>query len=176
MRSIHPLLNRFVEFNASLRRCQNAESIHSLLTQHLLRAASYTWEQSVTLFKGEVHTLMSSKGLIAALITFMPLVRLLYLVWGNKGFYRFDWNNNAITDILNQPFKQQQQNNWKKKTDKDKKFPFIVYMYPNQNVIQFIYVWIMCNVLASGSFWHGRTGQAPRALFFMTCGRVHLVG
>ncbi len=29
-------------------------------------------------------------------------------------FYRFDWNNNAITDILNQRFKPQQQNNWTK--------------------------------------------------------------
>ncbi len=42
------------------------------------------------LFKGEVDTLMSSKGLIAVLITFMPLIRLLYVVCGNKGFYRFD--------------------------------------------------------------------------------------
>ncbi len=80
-----------------------------LITQHLLRAASYTWGQSITLFKGEVHALMSSKGLIAALITFMPLIRLLYVVCGNKWFYRFDWNNNAITDTLNQCFKQQQQ-------------------------------------------------------------------
>ncbi len=31
----------------------------------------------------------------------------------------------------------------------------------------------MCNVLASGGFWHGRTGQAPGALFFMTCGGRH---
>ncbi len=29
---------------------------------------------------------MSSKGLIAALITFLPLIRLLYVVWGKKGF------------------------------------------------------------------------------------------
>ncbi len=72
------------------------------------------------LFKGEDHTLMSSKGLIAALITFTPLVRPLYVVCGNKGFYGFDWNSNAITDTLNQYFKQQQQNNWTK-TDKDKK-------------------------------------------------------
>ncbi len=42
------------------------------------------------LFKGEVHALMSNKGLIAALITFMPLVRPLYVVCGNKVFYRFD--------------------------------------------------------------------------------------
>ncbi len=48
-----------------------------LLTQHLLQAASYTLGQSVTLFKGDVHALMSSKGLIAALIHFMPLIRLL---------------------------------------------------------------------------------------------------
>ncbi len=34
-----------------------------------------------------------------ALITFMPLIRLLYVVWGIKGFYRFEWNSNAITDI-----------------------------------------------------------------------------
>ncbi len=89
--------------------------MHSLLTQHLLRAASYTWGQSVTLFKGEVHALMSCKGLIAALITFMPLIRILYVVWGNKMFYRFDWNTNVLTYILNQCFKQQQQNNWTKK-------------------------------------------------------------
>ncbi len=74
---------------------------YSLLTQHLLRAASYTRAQGVTLFKGEVHALMSSKGLIAALITFMPLIRLLYVVCGNKGFYRFDWNNNDITEMSN---------------------------------------------------------------------------
>ncbi len=42
------------------------------------------------LFKGEVHELMSSKGLSIALITFMPLIRLVYAVWGNKGFYRSD--------------------------------------------------------------------------------------
>ena len=32
MRSIHSLLNSFVEFNTSLWKCRNAESIHSLLT------------------------------------------------------------------------------------------------------------------------------------------------
>ncbi len=37
------------------------------------------------LFKVEVHALMSSKGLIAALITFMPLIRLLYVVCVTKG-------------------------------------------------------------------------------------------
>ncbi len=42
-RSIHPLLYRFVKFNASLRRCRNAESVNSLLTRGVRYDDFWSW-------------------------------------------------------------------------------------------------------------------------------------